>query len=212
MDAYIAEESLPSPLDGELDGRTVSLPERSQYPQPDPQTKISSGLDAPNGVSPSKGTLEEATPKANPSILPSSNIPSGLPARPTIQRSMSAAASYHRSRHQMSAEPSSPSAPPTESPSDGAPTINVVPSSPLASTGMPKTDGPPNSPPSTSEMLTRRVRDSTLDRRSSRRRSEMDVSCYSSIYAPFLMKSPLARLQSKTLWLFLKYFAYEGKR
>jgi hypothetical protein len=179
MDAYIVEETPSDAVDSELDGGNVSISERSHYPRSDAQNKINNDHVTQHSVSSTKETFEEATPKANHSMLPASNIPNDNPTRPTIQRSVSAAASYHRNRQNLSLGPSPPSAMPTEYPStftDDAPMITVVPASPLTSTGASRAEMAPDNLQSVPEPSTHSRRDSTSEHRSSRRRSEVDVS------------------------------------
>jgi hypothetical protein len=196
MDAYIVEETPSDAVESELDGGNVSISERPHYPRSDTQNKINNDRVTPNNVSSTKETFEEATPKANPSMLPASNIPNNNPTRPTIQRSVSAAASYHRNRQNLSTGPSPPSAMPTEYPTtftDNAPMITVVPASPLTSTGASRAETIPDNLQSVAEPSTRGRRDSTSENRSSRRRSEIDVSYCTFVHSSLTNEGPQSR-------------------
>lgn len=161
-------------MDKEFDAGPVSIPE-PHYVAPDAQNKKNQDYDSENNASGTKETLEEATPKANQSLLPTSSNSDNHSNSLTMQRSSSAAASYHRSRQNIPGTHSTPSAVPTatyESASDNAPMIQVVPSSPLSSTAgsASRHEAPAGSLTSGGEISSR------SERRASRHRSEMEVS------------------------------------
>lgn len=189
----------------ELDAGTVSIPE-PHYSLSEPQNKMNVDYNAQNSVSRSKEILEEATPKGIQSQLPTSANNDDHSSHPVMQRSISAAATYHRNRQNISGAHSTPSAMPSDTqatPSDSAPTIQVVPSSPLTSNAgsASRHESHAGSLASGGEISTR------SERRASRHRSEMEVSYCRFLVVVLLTVSSLADVKPQAIRVFLKPLA-----
>lgn len=189
MDPYgVEQQHPPEVVDSQLEPGDASITQVSHSSTYESAGKIINNKDINDSLSRQKDSQVDRTSKANAPTLPTAQAPSPVPsgdsrppAQPTVQRSISAAANFHRNRQTLPASNSTTSfrhahqgedLPSAENP----PSISVVSSSPPIYPSASRATDPTETVTSVAESPARIAREAANERRANRRRSGVDVS------------------------------------